>query len=316
MEGRIRDLKDYVLLYLKGIAMGCADAVPGVSGGTVAFISGIYEELVNSIRSFDGNALNLLFRYDVKGFWEYVNGIFLAVLLSGIGTAILSLSRLILYWLKTYPELLWSFFFGLIIASVLIVTKKISQWNARVIISGCAGVILGYYITVATPAETTTGLWVVFLSGMIAICAMILPGISGSFILVLLGKYQYILIALKDFNLAVIMTFSAGAAIGILSFSHLLNWLLGRFYNITIAALTGIMIGSLNKVWPWKKVIETYTNSHGEIKPLIEQNILPTVYFEITQKDPYLFSALILCVIGFALVYFLEKMSAEVTREK
>ncbi|MDM8550302.1 DUF368 domain-containing protein [Desulfobacterales bacterium HSG2] len=312
----MRDLKDYVVLYLKGIAMGCADAVPGVSGGTVAFISGIYEELVDSIRSFDGSALNLLFKYDIKGFWKYVNGIFLVVLLSGIGTAILSLSRLILYWLKTYPELLWSFFFGLIIASVLVVTKKISQWDARIIISGILGAIMGYYITVATPAETTTALWFVFLSGMISICAMILPGISGSFILVLLGKYQYVLTAVRDFNLAVITIFSTGAVIGILSFSHLLNWTLRRFHDITIAALTGIMIGSLNKVWPWKKVMETYTNSHGEIKPLIEQNILPTVYFEATQRDPYLFSAVILAVIGFALVYFLEKMSVRVKSEE
>jgi len=316
MEGRMRDLKDYVLLYLKGIAMGCADAVPGVSGGTVAFISGIYEELVDSIRSFDGSALNLLFKYDIKGFWKYVNGIFLIVLLSGIGTAILSLSRLILYWLKTYPELLWSFFFGLIIASVLVVIKKISQWDARVVISGLLGAVMGYYITVATPAETTTALWFVFLSGMISICAMILPGISGSFILVLLGKYQYILTAVRDFNMAVITVFSTGAVIGILSFSHLLNWTLRRFHDITIAALTGIMIGSLNKVWPWKKVMETYTNSHGEIKPLIEQNILPTVYFEATQRDPYLLSAVILAFIGFALVYFLEKMSVRVKSEE
>ncbi|QTA90061.1 DUF368 domain-containing protein [Desulfonema magnum] len=307
----MRGLKNFLILYFKGIAMGCADAVPGVSGGTIAFISGIYEVLVNSLRSFDRKAVRLLFQYDIKGFWNHVNGIFLLVLLSGIGTAILSLSRLILYCLKYYPEMLWAFFFGLVVASAIVVSKKIEQWNGPVIISGLLGILFGYYITVATPAETSATLWFVFISGMIAICAMILPGISGSFILVLLGMYEYVLSALKEFNLLVIIIFSSGAAIGILSFSHLLNWTLRRFHNITIAALTGIMVGSLNKVWPWKKVIETYTTHKGEIKPLIEQNILPTAYFDITGKEPYLIYAVALGIIGFAVVYYLEKMSPE-----
>ncbi len=311
MEGHKRDMKDYLFLYSKGIAMGCADAVPGVSGGTIAFISGIYEELVSSIRSFNGEALQLLFKYDMKDLWKHINGTFLLILLSGIGTAILSLSRLILYWLKNYPEMLWAFFFGLVVASAIVVSKKVSEWNAPVIVSGLLGTVTGYCITVVTPAETSVALWFVFLSGMISICAMILPGISGSFILVLLGKYEYVLGAVKNFDMAVILTFSAGAGIGILSFSHLLNWLLSRFHDLTIAALTGIMIGSLNKVWPWKKVLETYTSHSGEIKPLIEQNILPTAYFEITQKDPCLLWAVILAIIGFALVCFLEKVSAE-----
>lgn len=312
MEGNMRNVKDYLFLYSKGIAMGCADAVPGVSGGTIAFISGIYEELVSSIRSFNGEALELLLKYDMKGFWKHINGMFLLVLLSGIGTAILSLSRLILYWLKNYPEMLWAFFFGLVVASAIVVSKKVTEWNrASVIVSGLLGIVTGYGITVATPAETSVALWFVFLSGMISICAMILPGISGSFILVLLGKYEYVLGAVKNFDMAVILTFSAGAGIGILSFSHLLNWLLSRFYNLTIAALTGIMIGSLNKVWPWKEVLETYTSHSGEVKPLIEQNLLPTAYLEITQKDPCLLWAVILAIFGFVLVCFLEKISSE-----
>ncbi len=307
----MRTAKDYIILYVKGIAMGCADAVPGVSGGTIAFISGIYEELVSAIRSFDGNALRLLFNYDMKGVWQHVNGVFLVVLLSGIGTAILSLSRLILYWLKTYPEMLWAFFFGLIIASAVVVGRKIRQWDAPVIISGLLGAGFGLMITVITPAETTPASWFLFLSGMIAICAMILPGISGSFILVLLGKYEYVLAAVRDFNMGVILIFSGGAATGLLVFSHLLNWALSRFHNITIAALTGIMIGSLNKVWPWKKVIETYVASGGQTKPLIEENVLPTAYLEATGRDPYLVCALGLAIIGFALVYFLERLTVE-----
>lgn len=310
MEREARDLKACFLIYLKGLGMGCADSVPGVSGGTIAFISGIYEELVSSIRSFDPEALKLLFRPDIRGFWNHVNGLFLTVLLAGIGTAILSLSRIILYWLENYPEMLWSFFFGLIIASALVVSRKIGKWTPSVIISGIVGAVFGYAITVITPAETSTALWSVFLSGMIAICAMILPGISGSFILVLLGKYEYVLSAVRDFNLGVIIVFSAGAAAGLLAFSHLLNWTLRRFYGITIAALTGIMIGSLNKVWPWKEVVETYKTSSGHVRPLIEENVLPTSYFEITSREPYLVYAVILAIIGFGLVWFLEKLSA------
>jgi putative membrane protein len=208
--------------------------------------------------------------------------------------------------------MLWAFFFGLIIASALVVSKKISRWRPPVIASGLLGALFGYMITVIAPAETSTALWTVFLSGMIAICAMILPGISGSFILVLLGKYEYVLSALKDLHLLVIITFSSGCAIGIIAFSHLLNWALRKYYDITIAALTGIMIGSLNKVWPWKKVLETYTTHKGEIKPLVEQNVLPAgSYLEMTGREPYLLYAVILAIIGFAVVYYLEKIYGE-----
>ncbi len=305
----MKSLRDYVFLYLKGIAMGAADAVPGVSGGTIAFISGIYETLINAIRSFDREAVRLLFQYDIRGVWNHVNGTFLVVLVSGILTSILLLSRIILYWLENYPEMLWAFFFGLIIASAIVVSRQVTQWNAPVIVAGICGLLFGYAITVATPSETTIALWFVFVSGMISICAMILPGISGSFILVLLGKYEYILGVVKEFQLLVMITFTCGAAIGLLSFSHLLNWTLKRFRNVTIAALMGIMTGSLNKVWPWKKVIETYTNHKGQVKPLVEENILPTVYYEMTQKDPYLLYAVLLAIFGFMLVYFIEKIS-------
>ena len=302
-------LKNKFMLYLKGIAMGAADAVPGVSGGTIAFISGIYEELIDSIRSFDIKGLSLLKSLDFKGFWEHINGWFLIILFTGIATSILLFSRLILYCLVHYPEMLWAFFFGLIIASALVVGKKIPKWHPGVICSGIAGIIVGYYITIAVPAQTPETLSFVFLSGMIAICAMILPGISGSFILVLLSKYEYVFTALKDFNIAVIITFGSGCAIGLLSFSHLLNWTLKRFHDLTIAMLTGLMIGSLNKVWPWKEVLKTYTNHKGQIKPLIEHNILPTSYFDITGKESYMFYAVGLAVLGFLIVWFLEKLT-------
>lgn len=302
-------LKNNIILFLKGIAMGAADAVPGVSGGTIAFISGIYEELINSIRSFDLQALSLLKSLKLKEFWEHINGSFLIVLFAGIASSILLFSRIILYCLVHYPEMLWAFFFGLIIASALIVGKKIPQWNPGIICSAISGIIAGYFITIAVPAQTPETLAFVFFSGMIAICAMILPGISGSFILVLLSKYEYVVTALKDLNLPVILTFVCGCAVGLLSFSHLLNWTLKRFHDLTIAMLTGLMIGSLNKVWPWKEVLETYTNHKGLVKPLVEHNILPTSYFEITGKESYLAYAMCLAVLGFFLVWFLEKMT-------
>jgi putative membrane protein len=303
-------MQSFILLYLRGIAMGAADAVPGVSGGTIAFISGIYEELILAIRSFDGRAAKFLYHRDLPGFWRHVHGTFLTVLLAGIGTSLLIFSRVILYWLASFPVLVWAFFFGLIIASILVVAKKIGQWRPAILGFGMLGVLLGYYITVAVPAETPETLGFVFLSGMIAICAMILPGISGSFILVLLSKYEYIFTALRDFNLMVIAVFGCGCGIGILSFSHLLSWTLRRCHAPTIAMLTGLMMGSLNKVWPWKIVVETFVSSGGKVKPLVEKNILPTSYLEATGNQPYLAGAVLMAVAGFLLVYSIEKLSS------
>ncbi len=292
--------------------MGSADAVPGVSGGTIAFISGIYEELVGAIRSFNADAARLLVGKDVMGFWRHVNGPFLIVLLAGIGTALVLLSRIILYWLSHYPEMLWAFFFGLIVASALMVGRKISRWKGVVLLSVLLGTAFGYAVTVVTPAQTPTTAVFIFLSGMIAICAMILPGISGSFILLLMGKYEYVLGALRDFHLSVILIFGTGAAVGILSFSHLLHWLLRRFHDVTVAFLTGIMIGSLNKVWPWKETIETFTSHSGKVKPLVTRNVLPLDYLEIAGREPYLLPAVLLALLGFGLVMFLERVSGGV----
>jgi len=301
--------RSVLTLYLKGVAMGAADAVPGVSGGTIAFISGIYEELIRSIRSFDLTALRQMWRLDFKQAWEHVNGPFLAVLFAGIGTAIFLLSRLMLFWLAYYPEMIWSFFFGLIVASAIVVAKKIPRWDLAAGLCGIGGVWIGYFITIAVPAETPTTPGFVFLSGMIAICAMILPGISGSFILVLLSKYEYIFTAIKDLKLFTLFTFGTGCAVGLISFSHLLNWTLKRYYGPTVALLTGLMIGSLNKVWPWKIVMETLTKPDGEVIPLVERNILPTLYLEATGREAYLLYAVLLAIAGFCLVYFLEKLT-------
>ncbi|WP_266203954.1 DUF368 domain-containing protein [Pontibacter kalidii] len=311
-----RSLKEYLLLFSKGMGMGAADVVPGVSGGTIAFITGIYEELLGSIRSVNGQALKLLLRFDLKGFWKHINGNFLVVLLAGIGVSFASLSRLILYLLEFHAEMLWAFFFGLIVASAVVVAKKITRWTLGVVLAGLLGIAIAYYITVATPAQTPEAYWFVFLSGAIAICAMILPGISGSFILVLLAKYEYIMLALKDLKISIILTFGLGCVTGILTFSHVLNWMLRKYHNVTVALLTGFMVGSLNKVWPWKQTLETYTDRHGEVKPLVQENVLPTNYEAITGHDAYLLYGALLAIFGFLMVYLLDRFSNDTATQQ
>ncbi len=294
-----RTFKDYAILSLKGVAMGAADVVPGVSGGTIAFIVGIYEELINSIKSIDAEAFKLFFQLKWADLWKKVNGNFLISVLTGIAISVLSLAKIITYLLENHPILVWSFFFGLVLASTLVVSKQIKQFSIDRWIAFIAGTLCAFYITVSTPATTPDSAWFIFLCGAIAICAMILPGISGSFILVLLGKYFYIMNALKSFDLVTIITFMAGASIGIVSFANVLSWLLKKYHDITIAILGGFMLGSLNKVWPWKETIKTYIDRHGATKPLIETNIMP---------NEYLLEAGLLMIAGFVLVILLERL--------
>ena len=309
-----RTLKDYLLITLKGIGMGAADVVPGVSGGTIAFITGIYQELIDSIKSVNFKTLKLLLSGQIKAFWEAVNGTFLVSLLLGIGISVLSLAKGLKYLLEHHPILVWSFFFGLIVASAIYVAKDIKEWKIGTFISLICGAVIAYFITVVTPAEANTTYPFIFLSGAIAICAMILPGISGSFILVLLGMYKFILGSLSELNLPVIAVFLVGAIIGIVSFSNILSWLLKKYYNLTIALLSGFMIGSLNKVWPWKHVLKTFTDRHGEIRPLIEQNVLPGNYFELTGNQAQLVYALLLAAAGFALIFVVEGLTKKLVK--
>lgn len=301
-----RTIKDYFTLVLKGMGMGAADVVPGVSGGTIAFITGIYEELINSIKSINLNAIKLFFTGKFAEFWTAINGSFLISVLIGIGISIFSLAKGLEYLLNNFPILVWSFFFGLIVASAIYVARSIDKWNIGSVIAGVAGIAIAYFITVITPAEANTNYWFIFLSGSIAICAMILPGISGSFILVLLGMYKFILEAVGDMKIAVIGTFMAGAAVGIIAFSNVLSWLLKKYHNLTIAVLAGFMVGSLNKVWPWKEVTETILDRHGELKPIAERNILPGTYEQITGNEALLLGAVICVIAGFALIFVVE----------
>ena len=307
-------LKTYGQIFLKGVAMGGADVVPGVSGGTIAFITGIYERLLKAISSFDADALQHLLKFRWKALWQHVDGAFLTALLSGILLSILTLAKVIHYLLDHHPIQLWSFFFGLVIIASYMVAKEITEWNGRVIIAGIAGIAIAFFITQATPAETPTGLWFIFLSGALAICAMILPGISGSFILLILGKYAYILEAVNERDLAVIAVFAIGCVIGLLSFSRLISWLLDRYYNTAIALLAGFMVGSLNKIWPWKEVVSTRMNSDGEEVPFITQNVLPGQYTEVMGEPSYLGQAILFMIIGLGIVLVLDRVAARQQR--
>ncbi len=301
-EAAARQPKDYALVALKGLAMGAADVVPGISGGTIAFITGIYEELLASLTAINPASVRQLVSHGPLVFWNAINGNFLLALLLGIGVSIFSLARVIQYLLEHHAVLLWAFFFGLILASAIYVARRMSSWSLTSAAIGLAGAAFSYWVTLATPAATTHALWFVFVSGAIAICAMILPGLSGSFVLLLLGQYAYILGAISDLNMLILMVFGAGAVIGLLAFSHLLSWILNRYRDVTIALLTGFMLGALNKVWPWKDVIETYTDRHGEMKPLVEVSVLPGQF----PGEPQLFGVMVLASVGFALIFAVE----------
>ncbi|CAA0182026.1 DUF368 domain-containing protein [Tenacibaculum maritimum] len=303
-----RTIKDYIVVGLKGMAMGAADVVPGVSGGTIAFISGIYEELLTSISAINIRLFKTLKKEGFKVAWNQLNGNFLIALLIGVFTSVVSLAKLIKWLLENKPVLLWSFFFGLVLASVIYIAKQIKKWSFIAVLILILGTTIAYYITTLSPlvSENSSSLFL-FLAGALAICAMILPGISGAFILVLLGAYKPILEAVGNRNLGVIATVGSGAVIGLLTFSRVLKWLFANYKDYTLAGLTGFIIGSLNKIWPWKETLTWRTNSHGVEVPLKQQSISPFVY----EGDHQLQFAIILVGIGFALILILERLAVE-----
>ena len=299
-----RNLKDYFVLSLKGMAMGAADVVPGVSGGTIAFITGIYEELLTTIGSVNLASLKVLKTKGVKAFWTHINANFLVALLGGIAISIISLAQLITYLLDYHAVLVWSFFFGLIISSIYLVGKAIKKWDVTKIIGLLGGAAIAFYITILPPMENPQALWYVFLSGAIAICAMILPGISGSFMLLLLGSYELILGAIKDLKMSIIALFAAGCVTGLLSFSKVLNWMFKKYHDLTVSILTGFLVGSLNKIWPWKNTLSYRINSHGESVPFIQENISPLTF----SGDHQLVWAILLAFLGCSIILLMEKL--------
>ena len=284
--------------------MGAADVVPGVSGGTIAFITGIYEQLINSISSFDHLLIKKLFKGDIRSVWRQINGDFLLSLFIGIGLSVLTLMRLANYLLENAPILLWSFFFGLVLASILYIGKQIDRWKLVNVLAMLLAVVTAFYITKLTPADGTDDLVYVFFCGMIAISAMILPGISGAFILVLMGTYATVTKAVSEFDLKLIAVFGSGAIIGLLSFSKLLKWSFKHHRNLVLAILTGFIAGSLNKIWPWKSVLETRM-INGKEKVISEESVLPWNY----DGESKMFLAIAMAIIGFILIFVLEYFS-------
>lgn len=281
--------------------MGAADVVPGVSGGTMAFILGIYEELIDSIRALiNPTALKLLFRFKIKEALAVLPWKFLLAIGIGIVAAIFSLAQFLEWMLINHPALLWSFFFGLVLASIFTVSKRINRWGMAPIVGGVIGTIVAYIIVGLVPLETPTAAWFLFLSGAIAICAMILPGISGSFILVLLGKYQYVLSAVNQRDFLTLLIVAAGAGIGIITFAQILGRLFNRYHDPTVAVLMGLMLGSLRKIWPWKETVAFILDRHGEPIPTVQVNVLPPAW------TPEVFLALVLAVAGFIVVFMLD----------
>lgn len=300
---------NYFTNFLKGMAMGAADVVPGVSGGTIAFITGVYDTLLESIRRINPSLIGILKDKGIKGAFEHINGLFLVTLFGGVLTSILTLAKLISWLLVTHPIPLWSFFFGLILVSVWLILRQIESFNASKWAFLLVGIGFAYMITVINPLQLEpTGINVV-LAGAIAICAMILPGISGSFILLLIGMYAPVLAAVKGFQIDILALFLVGCVGGLLSFSHLLSWLLKRFRDFTLMFLVGLMIGTLPKIWPWKQTLTWRTNSSGEQVPLIQENLMPHTFESIFNTSSQLPIAIVMMLAAIGMVLALEKIA-------
>ena len=319
-------MKNSILIGLKGMAMGIAEVIPGVSGGTIAFITGIYENLISTIKAFGPEVFVALKNGGIAEAWRSINGPFLLALLAGMAVGIIVGVFGVVHLLENFPEILWAFFFGLIIASAVFIGRQVDGWKIQEIAFLAGGIAVAYFITVATPAEGNQQLWFVFLSGAIAICALILPGISGSFILLLLGMYTSIIPTLKDAlrtfapeSLLIMGIFGAGCLTGLFAFSRVLSWMFKYHHNKTLAMLTGFMIGSLNKIWPWRVPVRGY-NEEGEMvnwtpgteldKILEETRLFPSEYAD-QVGDPQTMPAIIAIVAGFALVFIIERFGSD-----
>ena len=318
-----------ILLAIKGMAMGMAEVVPGVSGGTIAFITGIYETLINTIKSFDAEAIKLLFTGKIKSLWSHVNGPFILFLLAGMVGGVIIGVLVISNLMETQPEILWAFFFGLILASAWYIAKQVKQWSVSVILLLILGVAFAFWITQITPAEASINPLYVFVCGMIAISALILPGISGSFIMLLMGMYTVIiplvkqLIKEQDFAvLGTLSVFGIGCIVGLVLFSRVLSWMFKHYENQTLGLLTGFMVGSLAKIWPWRNPI-LWVNDSGEffdqngvgalqsiedLRVITEENVLPGAY---TAGEPQTAAVVIAAIFGLVLVLLLDRFSSQ-----
>jgi len=295
--------ESFLSLFIKGAAMGAANVIPGVSGGTIAFITGIYERLIYALKSFNTKAAGFLLKGKLKDFAQYTDLGFLGTLSAGVAVSILSLAKLLEYLFDNYPVLLWAFFFGLILASVYYVGKQVQQWNAATIVALIIGTAIAVGISLLNPAQENTNFWYVFICGIVAICSMILPGLSGSFILIIMGNYLLILKAIGNFNFNILLPLGLGCAVGMVAFSNLLSYIFKRFPDVTIALLTGFILGSLNILWPWKEAAETFTKPNGEVTVLKYAKVLPN------ELDLHTLLAIGLIVVGIVSIFFIERLA-------
>lgn len=314
----MKNFLKYLTVGIKGACMGAADVIPGVSGGTIAFIMGIYDEFVGSIARIDATAVKMLFSGRIRDFWKHINGTFLVSLVLGIGVSVVALAGLMQTLLTNYPIQTWAFFFGLIVASSIFILRGISDWRIRDFGFLAMGLLLGVVVCTLSPTQTPDDLWFIFLSGALAICAMILPGISGSFILLILGKYQYIMGVITNVvsgvdmgrNLLILGVFMVGAVVGILGFSKFLHWLLARWHRTTLIVLAGFIIGSLVKVWPWSNPSAILTSQFPELAPIAESmhGDLPAeiVSQYMASADLHIGGAIVFALVGFFLVTGIE----------
>lgn len=301
-------MKEYLSLFLKGIGIGAANVIPGVSGGTIALISGIFEKLIDSLKSFDIKAVKLFFSGRFKEFAKYVNLDFLIAVFAGVFVSILTLAKLLEFLFQDYPVYVWSFFFGLIIASVYFVGKTIKKVNASVVISFIVGTSIALVISFMSPAAENDGIYYLFICGIVAVCSMIIPGLSGSFVLILMGNYKLIFIeAVNNFDFRILLPVGLGAIFGLIAFSHLLSWIFKKFRDPTLALLTGFILGSLGMLWPWKKEIyqvnatgEFLTKSDGSFVIQGYERYLPDSF------SGEVIMAIFLMILGVLTISFLE----------
>ncbi|MGI9279096.1 MAG: DUF368 domain-containing protein [Endozoicomonas sp.] len=308
-------MKEGLGILLRGMAMGAADVVPGVSGGTIAFITGIYDRLLNALKSINPALLVKLKSEGVAACWKHIDGSFLVLLFGGVLLSILSFAHIITFLLGTYPEVIWSFFFGLILISGIHMLRQIKHWSAlagALLVLGCSA---SYLIGTLTPSSLTPSYLMLFFAGCIAISAMILPGISGSFILLLMGLYPAVLAAVKGLDIVVLAIFGSGCVVGLLTFSHVLSWLLRHHRDLALSLLTGLMLGALGKVWPWKETLETRMNSSGQEVPFLERNISPWAYEALTGQSAYLMPSIAVMIFGVLLVVLLEKFGSKFSQD-
>ncbi len=303
-------MKEHLINVFKGIAMGAANVIPGVSGGTIALITGIFERLINSIKSFDIKAFRLLFTFKFKEFIKHTDFIFLISILIGVGISIISLARVFGYLFNNYPIHIWSYFFGLILASVYFVGKTVNKWSLSVIVMFVVGTALAIFISVLNPSKENDSFIYLFICGIVAACSMILPGLSGSFVLILMGNYQLVMIdSINNLDIRVLMPVVLGAGFGLLAFSYLLSWIFKKFKNQTISLLTGFILGSLSILWPWKITVSTYIDRHGISKPFQQQNVFPDKYSDISGNESFIIFAILLMIIGFVSIWAVEKIA-------